>query len=353
MKQAVLYSKKSCSLKYKNIGDYIQTLAAEQYCENPDYVNLRELSEYIPAEKTKLIANGWFTSRPESWIPTENIIPLFVSFHITPDCYEEMLDDKGIAYLKKWEPIGCRDMNTVEKLKSVGIDAWFSGCLTLTLKRCYQSEKRTDEIYFVDPYYPFFRNIHNKKTILPIVVLPQILFHYKTIQKIARKIRYRANLPQQLKRVESLLRAACFYRLYKSRFSDKCLESANYECHNIFVPGDDNCNKQLSVARKLLQKYVTAKLVVTSRIHCALPCLGFDTPVIFTTVQNESHSSGRFNGLLNFFRVFTITNNSIVVNDKELQSIGKINNEIGFSNKTNHIEYGEKLIQICESFIKA
>ncbi|WP_264821067.1 polysaccharide pyruvyl transferase family protein [Acinetobacter schindleri] len=31
----------------------------------------------------------------------------------------------------------------------------------------------------------------------------------------------------------------------------------------------------------MLEKYSTAKLVITSRIHCALPCLAMGTPVIY------------------------------------------------------------------------
>lgn len=34
-------------------------------------------------------------------------------------------------------------------------------------------------------------------------------------------------------------------------------------------------------ANELLRKYASAKYVITSRIHCALPCLGFQTPVIY------------------------------------------------------------------------
>ena len=32
----------------------------------------------------------------------------------------------------------------------------------------------------------------------------------------------------------------------------------------------------------LLNKYASSQYVVTSRIHCALPCVGVGTPVLFT-----------------------------------------------------------------------
>ncbi|MHB9292886.1 hypothetical protein Holit_01999 [Hollandina sp. SP2] len=46
-----------------------------------------------------------------------------------------MLSPAGIKYLKKHEPIGCRDYGTVKLLGKYGINAYFSGCLTLTLGR--------------------------------------------------------------------------------------------------------------------------------------------------------------------------------------------------------------------------
>ena len=33
--------------------------------------------------------------------------------------------------------------------------------------------------------------------------------------------------------------------------------------------------------QRLLDKYMSAKLVITGRLHCATPCLAFNTPVVF------------------------------------------------------------------------
>ena len=40
-------------------------------------------------------------------------------------------------------------------------------------------------------------------------------------------------------------------------------------------------NKRFNIAKKLLDKYSKAKLVITSRLHGALPCLALNTPFIF------------------------------------------------------------------------
>jgi lipopolysaccharide biosynthesis glycosyltransferase len=56
--------------------------------------------------------------------------PLFVSFHLRS---HEVLNDDTIAYLRSYGPVGCRDWTTVDMLLSVGVEAFFTGCLTTTL----------------------------------------------------------------------------------------------------------------------------------------------------------------------------------------------------------------------------
>ena len=138
-----------------NIGDYIQSLAARQYFPEVNvYVNREKLDEYRNAP-TLLIMNGWFTHHPEHWIPSEDIVPKFVAFHINESRQREILTPEGIAYLKRYEPIGCRDKYTVGILKENGVSAYYSGCLTLTLDKKYKAadSERTNEIFIVDPIF--------------------------------------------------------------------------------------------------------------------------------------------------------------------------------------------------------
>jgi len=60
----------------------------------------------------------------------DSVIPIFVSFHLNKP---SLLNDNVVTYLKTHEPIGCRDWTTVYMLKSKGIKAFFSGCLTMTI----------------------------------------------------------------------------------------------------------------------------------------------------------------------------------------------------------------------------
>ena len=118
----------------KNIGDYIQSLAAKQYCEDYScFVEKEELSQFDSHEKTKVIMNGWYMRRPENWPPSRSIIPLLTSIHISPLIAEKMLSREGVEYLKEYGPVGCRDLGTKDILERAGIPCYFSGCLTLTL----------------------------------------------------------------------------------------------------------------------------------------------------------------------------------------------------------------------------
>lgn len=60
----------------------------------------------------------------------ENVNPIILSFYLQRP---EDLDLSAINYLKRHGPVGCRDWSTTFLLLNQGVDAFFSGCLTLTL----------------------------------------------------------------------------------------------------------------------------------------------------------------------------------------------------------------------------
>ena len=59
-------------------------------------------------------------------------------------------------------------------------------------------------------------------------------------------------------------------------------------------------NERFEEAENLLKKYATAKLVITTRIHCALPCLALGTPVILVVPKYDKE---RFDGLFQLFNI--------------------------------------------------
>jgi exopolysaccharide biosynthesis predicted pyruvyltransferase EpsI len=59
-----------------------------------------------------------------------------------------------------------------------------------------------------------------------------------------------------------------------------------------------NPSKRMEAAHGYLHLYATAKLVITARIHAALPCIAFRTPVIYV------HGNGPLDGRISDFMDF-------------------------------------------------
>lgn len=341
MKNSLLIYK--AKRRHKNIGDYIQSAAAMQFTGSDVVYIEREHLHVYAGEQVKLIMNGWFMHFPENWPPSKNILPLFISFHINPEKADFMLDQKGVDYLKKNAPIGCRDKGTEKLLLSKGIPSYFSGCLTLTLGMTYKNNPKSENIYFVDPHFEVSR------TALSIFrYFFAIIFNLKTISQISEKI-YKS------KSIKTLFRTAAFFTAYSKYFDNKILREANYLKHMILESELGDEENKFKYTRNLLLKYSKARLVVTSRIHAALPCLGMDTPVIFITNNylnspENPISQGRFDGLLELLNVIEYSN-------FQLSPVHgfNINEKIKFGdfivNKKNHIDIVEKLKSTCFSFI--
>lgn len=261
-KLAVVYYKDS-----KNIGDDIQTYAAARLLPKVDcYLDRESLHRPPTDEPIKLVCNGWFMKNPENWPPAPNIEPLFISVHIDTKsgADKKMFIPERLAYFKKYEPIGCRDYFTKELFEKNGVNAYFSGCMTLTIASDIQ--EKTDTVYLAEPFTKF------------------LVPHY---------IKY------------------CLSRLVPESVWTRVKKSVHYP----LKLNDKSVEQRLKNAKDLLDEYARAQLVITSRIHCALPCLGMDTPVYFTDVgYNRRNAKNRFGGLGKFFTIigddyFPLTNN--------------------------------------------
>ena len=127
MKYKLLSVGKCKEFDFVNIGDYIQALAASQFLPRIDGFVDRDMEINKESEEMCVIMNGWFMYKPENWPPSASIHPLFVAFHMNTNVREIMTSPCNVTYFKTHEPIGCRDLNTVDYLKGFGIKAYFSG----------------------------------------------------------------------------------------------------------------------------------------------------------------------------------------------------------------------------------
>jgi hypothetical protein len=95
----------------------------------------RDASMYQPIpEGTWVLCLGWymhalFTMR-HGFPLHRNLRPIFVSFHCNK---RNLLTPDAVEYLRRYGPVGCRDWTTTHLLTSMGVPAFFSGCLTSTI----------------------------------------------------------------------------------------------------------------------------------------------------------------------------------------------------------------------------
>lgn len=240
-----------------NLGDDIQSYAASCFIPKIDFLIRRErISAAKVSPGTKVIINGWYMHNTKYWPPNQRITPLFISFHSRPyktnSKVEEYLnliigntrsgsclDPKYFDYLARQQKIGCRDEFTCSSLRQIGIqDAYFSGCITLTLSS--RKQRDHDRVVFVDPFSP----------------LPVLNYNPKLWKRLPVKLRKKA-----------------------IKLSHLCFEQ--------------NSSERLKMASEYIDCYSSSSLVVTSRLHAALPCLALGTPVIFI---NPNHRPERLLG---------------------------------------------------------
>ena len=210
-----------------NLGDEIQSIAAEQFLPRIDtYLDRDNLGRVTQRDPCLVIMNGWFTHHPVTCFPpSDAIVPLFIGFHITNwnNTARHFLSPKGIAYFKCHEPIGCRDRHTMELLADKGVKSFNSKCLTLTFPK-RKIEPEKGKVLLVDASH---------------IPIPEFL-HAQAI-------------------------------------------SVSHLTSHIF--GHET---KMLMAKRLLAIYRNeASLVITTRLHCALPCIAMGVPVIFFGNPND------------------------------------------------------------------
>ncbi len=211
-----------------NLGDDIQTLAVSRLLPTVDgYVSREALDEV--EEECIVPMNGFFMNS-NHWPPSESVRPVFYAFHMTPQSEKIVCSPEGIEYLKRWQPIGCRDLGTQKALSKHGIETYYSRCITLTLPR-REKEPENGKV-FISGVNDAMRHV----------------------------------IPESLRK-----------------------EAIRVDQAKVRLPITDTAIK-LTLADELLKQYrEQARLVITSKIHCAMPCIAMGIPVVFLYDANKQN----------------------------------------------------------------
>jgi len=258
-----------------NLGDEIQTLSATQFLPRVDVLIERDrLHWYRHCPSAFVIFNGWFAHQP-SWPPPDSISPLFVAFHAAMP--ELLVDKRFVSYFKRHEPIGCRSLATLEAFRKIGVDAYFSACLTLTIER--ERVAKTDQIYAVDVDPSLYANL------VPNHIKERVVHLSHEFAPPSATLLTKAKWNS----ADLGLRG-----IYKWDGGKSFLRGAGERLNGL------RHSFRVSKARELLTQYSSAKLVITSRLHCALPCLALGTPVVL--LRRGIETDPRFAGLRELVR---------------------------------------------------
>ena len=246
-----------------NAGDDVQTVAMLELVQRVGgdieivLVDREHLNDESVRALDGLIVSGWFMTQPLNW-PPNNKNTLYVSFHVnSQNGTSEILQAKHAAknYLP-FTPIGCRDIRTLKGFESIGVEAYFSGCATLTIE---PTNRRLSDgkVLAIDPFYKVESDLEYQNWQLKKLLSPEDFARCTLISNDAQKPR--------------------------SLSSEARLENA----------------------KAYLQQIQDSDFIITSRIHAALPAVALGTPVFFVDAgydRNEKHRD-RLEGLIHLFNV--------------------------------------------------
>lgn len=263
-----------------------------QFLPRIDYFIDREhLDTFVSdgLEPVKVIMNGWYMNNKWNWPPSPVIVPLLISMHFQREdllgINDSFLLGIGGEYFRKQEIVGCRDTETQKFLQENGIATEFSGCLTLTLK-----DKFTRK---VDKPYCCITNCSNE-----------------VVNYVKEK------RPDLVIKVFSQEPAVDQSAAWNERFNN---------------------------VEKLLQEYQNAEFVITTKLHCAMPCLALKTPVLFldedTIIEND-----RFSGLSDL--LYCETKNDF------LEGKGDFKLDNPPENTNDYLALRKSLIKKCKQFVE-
>ena len=248
------YGDKAKQYSGYNVGDAYQCYALEYLYDimgidksDRQYVSLSEINEYS-GDYVLLPMLGTAVGIQFAKIPLpKRIIPVFISSHIA----KADLCEEEIAFLKQYQPIGCRDEFTLNNMRKHNIDSYLSGCITAILPRIetLKKDEKRKKVYLVD--------------------IPSSLTHY-----IPSEIMENAETITHLLPLENeTMEKADAIRFYEQ-------------------------------AKDILNQYRDkASLVISSRMHAIVPCLAMGIPVI-AAFENISY---RFAWLEKYLKLYSPT----------------------------------------------
>lgn len=227
-----------------NLGDYIQNVAIKNALKNiykDKYIDIKfhvfdrdNIFQMAPIhnERWLCIMQGWY-SHSNDWLPNQlSVLPVWIGTHLSPLVPKYpttfWLKDFNKVFPQYFSNkiIGCRDLITKNFLQSININSYLSRCLTLTFKKDYELNSKKNTIFLVD--------------------IPST--HFSIIQNTINKV-----FPN------------CTIKILSQK-------NWNFSTYN---DGMEDSNSLLDLYKN------EARLIITTALHCASPCIAMGIPTLF------------------------------------------------------------------------
>lgn len=230
--------RKTALLTYRtgNIGDDVQSLSLSQphLLGKPDlWIDRDQFADYANAGEVDLVANGFFLCASRSgklaFPPPPNIRTRYVAL-----CASNIPNSaETIAHFRASGPVGCRDLHSVKWCQNRGLEHYFASCPSCLLERDFDAPGKSVAPY--DPDGPIVLVDVNPKDLPPFGI---------------------SNRPFL------------------------CLT-------NRVRPGDHRgAEARFAALRRRLRVLRSASLVITNRLHVAMPCIGMGVPVVMVEADS-------------------------------------------------------------------
>ena len=220
----------------RNLGDEMQSFAVLSHVDRVQtFVDRDALPEHQSGIDTACVFNSWFMQGDDFRRPSNRIKPVWHGFAAGRP---QITTGDWLSYLREQPRVGCRDLFTTRLLTEAGVKAYWSGCLTLFLGQALNvSPRERRGVVFVDVPAEAER------------VIPREI--------VARAVRLSTFPPPGI--------------------IHKPLE-------------------RWAALGRLSDILARAELVVTRRLHVALPAASFGTPVVVFPDGAISQARRRFSG---------------------------------------------------------
>jgi hypothetical protein len=221
-----------------NIGDDMQMLAVLAHLSRVDtFLDRDRLASLAFDDDVACVFNSWFLIGDDLRRPSPRVRPLWHGFCAGRP---EVAQGEWLEYLREQGPIGCRDLHTAEMLSQAGVSTTWTGCLTLFLGTALG--------------------------LMPPAEREGILF---------------VDVPAEA----------------EAWIPSDIVDRATHV--STFPPPDSLTDPfgRLAAAARLLRRMASAELVVTRRLHAALPAASLGTPVVAIPDPRISNARQRFAGL--------------------------------------------------------